>query len=155
MFRTVTAAIVLTTLLLALRAVPSGAAPRVDAPAIPLALTQTAEPPTLTPVPPTQVPTEVPTEAPTFTPLPSQDDDDREERTPETAETPVLPAGGPTETPTIAPAETPTATTTPVPAPQTLPSTGSLANEMAPIFWLALALIAIGLSGLIPRRRMK
>jgi hypothetical protein len=70
----------------------------------PAAATLTAEPPTVTPMPPTWTPTVVPTPAPTGTPVPSP-----------SPTTPPLPTA--TWRPTEAPSAAPTATATP-PSPQ-------------------------------------
>ena len=133
-------------------------------PSVPLALTQTAEPPT--PVPPTAVPptntpvlpTAVP---PTNTPVPP-DPNPRDTATPEPpVETPAVPgetatvitsteiAGG---TPTPTPTPTPDGASSPPPSsPAGLPKTGE-GSSPAALLWIGVAVLAVAVGGMLRRR---
>jgi LPXTG-motif cell wall-anchored protein len=169
MFRRSLVAAIAGVLALSLFSGMSLAMPRQEPAALPLALTQTAEPPTPaptnTPVPPSNTP--VPPEPPTFTPLPPVEEQDDPTNTPvpptadvpgltatvlvstEVAETAVaetaIVAGTPTPSPTPAPGEP--ASSQP---PRALPKTGDPISSTL-VLWLGLAMILVGLGGYIRR----
>jgi LPXTG-motif cell wall-anchored protein len=149
--------------LLGIMRLPSIAA---AAPTGPLALTETAEPPTPIPptaVPPTAVPpTAVPPTAvpPTNTPVPPPPDE------PDDTPTPVPPAEGTTPSPIAgtevvgSPTPTPepgapTPTPTPIPGtpptPKGLPKTGD--SPISPLLWLGIALLIVAIGGFVRSRR--